>query len=94
MNKTDEHHVDMARLILDSIEGEVMDLNGIVPNDIKVVGLQFICQFRMRNDPDRVCTLNIEHGQPVALQQDGSSYEEPAKDDDFPDVEPFQIYPS
>jgi hypothetical protein len=76
------------------LDEDLKDVIEFIPNDKLIVGLQFVCQFRDRENPDEVRTMRIEHGKPVEPLPDGHTYLSKADPEDFPPVTPFQIEPS
>ena len=70
-----EAQIDRARVILDAIEIEILEIGNLVPdNNIEIIGFQLICQYKNKLEPDRIYTINVEHGQPVSISADKTSY--------------------
>lgn len=93
MKKATTEQIEKAVLILNDLDAEIEEVHELVPNQTHVVGLQIICQYRDRENPDEVKTLKIEHGDPIRLLDDGDIYREAAKPEDFPEIGDTNIYP-
>lgn len=90
--------IKRLELLQDIIHDMITELNdpdmaGVLPNRTKTIGFVVVCQFRRRENPDQVETINIRYSEPVYLGGDGEISLSPAKENDFPDIVDFSIYP-
>lgn len=75
----------LQKIILD-LSNELTDtaIKELLPNKTKTVGLLILCQFRRRERPHHIESLNIQEGKPVFLMDTGKMVFSPAQEKDFP----------
>lgn len=95
----DTEKIQRLELLQEIIHDMITELDDpgmkeILPNQTKPVGMVIIGQFRRRESPEQIETINIRYGDPIYLGVDGQTNLSPAKEDDFPEALDFNIYPS